>query len=176
MKRSQVGMLLETFILLLVVILFTLFWGNMSKNAFVAGLFKVDDSSLNHTCSAMAPAIVGTDYIMNNIPPSGEVAEVVNGVYNYLGYKPDCPIPDAKYFYERTTRYFPELENRTGIKIKVIRGNLPDNFIYEWGYVPKGNSFLLSLLGKRLSLTKCSFPLYSVNETLEAVIDLYIYV
>ncbi len=175
MRRSQIGMLLETFILLLIVILFTLFWGNMSKNAFLAGLFKVDDSSLNHTCSAMAPLILGTNYVMNSIPPSGQAAAVVNGVYDYLGYETPS-VPDAKYFYDRAINYFPELKKRIGIKIKVIRGNLPDDFTYECGYVPKGNVLLSLISNKPFTMTKCSFLLYSVNESLDAVIDLYIYV
>ncbi len=180
-RKSQVGLLLEVFILLLILILFTMFWGNFSKNSFIAGLLKVDDSSMTHTCSSMAPVILGTDYIMSTAVSEGVGASVVNSFYDYLGFSGSQPFPDAEFFYNRAVKYFPDLRNRVGVSITFDSGVVPDGFVSVF---PK-NLGKLSELGRLLSslnpdmafsMTSCEFPLYSVNESIKARMKLVVYI
>lgn len=156
-KSQQVGLLLEIFLVIIILILFIFFWSSYSRTTFLAGIFKIDDAALRHSCSNLAPVLVGSNYIVSTT----DRTKAVDGLLNYLGYEGEMiSFPDAEYFYQKIRIYFPELQNRVFIKVTSSTGE-----VYE------KNMLSPNLLGI-YKIASCDFPLYSTNKSLTAVLHI----
>lgn len=162
-RRSQLGILLEVFIMILILVLFTFFWSGYSQSTFLAGLFKVDDSAITHSCSNIITLVVGTDYIKSTV---GTYSEAVNSLFSYLGFatRPE-PIPNALYFYTKIRAYFPSLQN---IYIKTETST-------STGTVTQYPTTGTPIAGSLRKAT-CTFPLYSTNRTITEQVSMDVYI
>ncbi|MFA5406497.1 MAG: hypothetical protein WC307_04030 [Candidatus Nanoarchaeia archaeon] len=158
-RLGQSGMLLEVFILILILVLFTFFWNGFSRNIFLAGLLLIDDSSIRHSCSNMLPVIVGNNYITGS-PDSNELSI---GLLDYLGSSVEPQvIPSASFFYARINRLFPGLNGK--VRISVISA---DDSSSAGLAAP---DFLETLSAGRFKSSSCELPLYSINASVMAVV------
>jgi len=175
-RRGQSGLLLEVFLLILILVLFTMFWGFYARSTFIAGLLDIDDRSYHHTCSNMVQVIIGTDYIID-VQGEGEPFKVL---VDYLDFDVvQTQVPDANYFYAKIAERFPDLtgaNQQTGrVGVTVI-----PSFSQGPGFVDHAGiscpSSIVALLGIDLRCSRCEFPLYSTNEDLTARVVLEVLV
>jgi len=161
-RVGQAGILLEVFILILILVMFTFFWNGFSRNIFLAGLLLVDDSSVRHSCSNMLPVVVGNNYITNS--PAVDSA-VATGLLDYLGSSAEpTSIADASFFYSRVSSLFPSMRNN--IRITVVSGS---------GRSSSGlssTSLIESLSAGQVKSSSCSMPLYSLNDSVTAIVTM----
>jgi hypothetical protein len=165
-RRTQTGLLLEVFMLILILVLFLMFWGSYSKSTFLAGFLSIDDSAFKHTCSNMVQVLVGSDYIINF--QGGE--DVYYEIVAYLKMDPSKNrVPDATYFYNKIIHSFPDLEGRIGVTVQPT-AELEPGFVRQRGQ--RCPALLRAFLGESLKCAVCEFPLYSTDEDLSAIVIL----
>jgi len=168
-RRGQTGMLLEVFLLILILVLFTMFWGSYSRMTFLAGLLKIDDETYQHTCSNMVQVIIGSDYIIK--VEGGE--EVYDDLKAYLGFGDlRTSVPDAEFFYNKIIAHFPELQG--GVGVTVTPSYPQEDFVQSAGiHVPGA---IISLFFQSFKSVSCEFPLYSTDDELTAIVELEVLV
>ena len=161
-RAGQSGILLEIFLLILILVLFTMFWNSFSRMTFLAGLLQIDDESFKHTCSNMVQVIIGTDYIISFEEGEKATQELID----YLGFAGDKnQVPDANHFYSKVVSQFPSLEGRVGVTV-IPSYPQGEGFVGHAGPAPIGG--LTSLFIESFKSTTCEFPLYSINASLTA--------
>ncbi|HLE05973.1 MAG TPA: hypothetical protein VI790_01340 [Candidatus Nanoarchaeia archaeon] len=165
-KSQQLGMAFEVFLLILILILFTMFWSGFARSTFLAGILKIDDSVMKHSCVNMLPVLIGTDYIKST--DVGDSASV-NLLLDYLKFEGDVEaFNNATFFYEKITNLFPTLKGKVGVTIVTTEGTSVGGI--------HGAGVNLARRLELLKSTRCEFPLYSINPNYNAIIILEVYV
>lgn len=162
-RAGQTGILLEVFILVLILILFTMFWSPFYRTTFLAGLLAIDDRSFEHTCANMVQVVIGTDYIINY--EGGEV--VTQSLVDYLGFSGlSSQVPDAKYFYDKILSSFPALEGRVGVRVipSMAQG---EGFDAVEGFTCNEATVFFT---QAYRCATCEFPLYSLDDELTGLV------
>jgi len=156
MRKGQAGLIIESVLLVVMLVLLGLFWGSFSNNTFLAGIFKVNDARLRHYCSSFLPVLLGDEYIKTTREGSVQAVSFLNEL---LGIEEPMLYPSATYLKNKIAELYGEegksLSLRSGFR--VFNGTSTSR---EDVSIPIDLFALLGITASRGQLAACSFPLY----------------
>lgn len=168
LRKAQMGILSEVFLLILLLVIFILFWNFYSQNTFAVGLLKVNDNEANHTCASFLFPLVSDEYVSS---ARDEELSTVREFREFLGVEESRGYPSPNYLLDKIKLRFPELAGRVGIK--VFNGT-------EWVVLDVSGADDSTLIQRLITgagrvETACSLPLYALEfEGAEVVMSVMI--
>ncbi|MBD3312750.1 hypothetical protein GF352_04840 [archaeon] len=159
-NKSQMGILGEVFLLILILSIFVLFWNYYSQNTFLVGLLNVQEGEAKHTCSGLLFPLVSDEYIK-----SGDDNELAPIEYfkEFLEMSEVKPYPSPERLLEKARNFYKGAGLR--VNIRVYNGT-------EWVEVSASEAEFYQLLGSELPTGTCSLPIYSLVPEYAGKVDM----